>query len=477
MIIYFSEQPEAFIREQQRELLRASFSSMAFALRFDFLQYYLSQPSRVELVAFVYLSKENCRADISVAFFQFDQNFILSVDLLSDDLTSLQDFAKKSQVPWIDLSMPLALDPVKIPKPWGQEIWYTGVEVRGVSKVIAQGFTTPLPWVLALLPDYMAAGLEKKIILLKALNPLPDEVYGDLYFELHEKKQEVYVVTHVDEQAWNGKVGAIRLGFDNKKRVQYKSDHEFKFAYLTAVKNYEIVRYKIDKLLDCEQTKLGEEIDSPVNAATLQRLIAPIPEALNQQEQKARELMNSFSAVQPLQVGDVVTIPCFVPHALQHGVSTLEFQTPVYERKILSFAQKVLTQNHWDTEAALEKVLLDIPAQTAHRVVFVSESGAIKVEEIVSFDDFNVNRISLAPYTTYALPIQDSYALLIAVASSCKLLSQAFDVSVSAETALFLPHSLMSDIQQSLWVSTDDVAVQVLIASPSATLHRNDSSA
>jgi hypothetical protein len=57
----------------------------------------------------------------------------------------------------------------------------------------------------------------------------------------------------------------------------------------------------------------------------------------------------------------VIKIPLHVPHALQHGVRVVEFQTPAYERKIISFGQKVLTQKGWDVERALQLMQLDVP--------------------------------------------------------------------------------------------------------------------
>ncbi len=461
MIISFSENPEATIREQQSKLLANSNLDHAFALHFNFLQYYLAEPKEIELLALVYLTKNNSDIHVSAAIFSFNEPLKHTVESLSNNFSELQLFAQQQQVPWLNLSAPLTLEPVKISKPWGQEIWYTGIEARGQSNVIAQGFTTPLPWVLALMPEYLAAGLDKKIILLKTLDPLLDEVRGDLYFELHETKQEVYIVTHVDERAWKNNIGAIRLGFSNIIRAQYDSDEKFKAAYLNAVKTYEKIRRAIDGLADGSTDGLTNgTADGTTNSTTVNQC----PPELVKQEQQAREYMNNFSAVHPLQVGDVVKVPCYVPHALQHGVRTLEFQTPVYERKILSFAQKVLTQSHWDTEEALAKALCNTPEQKAHSVLFATENESIKVEEIVSFDDFRVVRISLTAYTTYSLPAQNSYGLIMPIANSCKVLSATLELNIPAETAMFIPHTLMSNTHESLWLSAGNAAVQILIA-------------
>ena len=103
--------------------------------------------------------------------------------------------------------------------------------------------------------------------------------------------------------------------------------------------------------------------------------------------------MNRFVARYPLTVGDVVIVPKLVPHALQHGVKVVEFQTPVYERKILSFGQKVLTQSHWDTVEALELADLDFAQLQAPEMLELDSH--LRIERIVNFDTFEVRRILL----------------------------------------------------------------------------------
>ena len=464
MIIYVAENPEVVIREQITELLANNYLEDAFAIQFTFQQYYLAKPIDIVLAALVHLTKKSSGIEISAAIFPFNENLTHNIKSLNTDLFTLQDFAQKNEVPWLNLSAPLTLDPVKIPKPWGQEIWYTGIEARGQANIIVGSYKTPLPWVLALMPEYLSAGLEKKITLLKTLDPLPDEVYGDLYFELHEHKQEVYIVTHIDERAWPNNIGAIRLGFDQTIRAQYKNDEKFKAAYLQSTETYEGIRGTIDVLLDKERIKNNIALDVTVDCAILKEWQKQLPQELVKQEQHARDDMNRFSALYPLAVGDVIKVPCYMPHALQHGVRTLEFQTPVYERKILSFAQRVLTQSHWDTKVALKDVFCGTPEPTELSILFGTENETIKVEEIVSFDDFRVIRISLAAYTTYSLPAQNSYGLIMPIATSCNILTSAFELNLTAETATFIPHALMSNKNESLWLSAGDVSVQVLIA-------------
>lgn len=205
--------------------------------------------------------------------------------------------------------------------------------------------------------------------LLKILDPFPDPVYGDLYFELHEEKREVYVVTRVDPASWPAGRGAIRYGFDLQVRAEYPDEQAFRSAYLRSVRAYEQVRREIDRCEDAWRNAEGYRPNDLVPATTLRRWRAAHPPALRRAEVEARRAMERFTQLLPVGVGDVIQVPTRLPHALQHGVRTVEFQTPVYERRILSFAQKVLTQDHWDTAAAVQQMRLEPPPPPPARSV------------------------------------------------------------------------------------------------------------
>ena len=306
---------------------------------------------------------------------------------------------------------PLELLPIHIAKPWGREIWYTGVERRGVCDFASPGGRTPIPWLQAVLPDDAVGAAGQALVLLKILDPAPQSVTGDLYFELHETKREVYVVTKVDETAWPDGVGYIRYGFDPVQVAAAVSEQEFRSAYLASVEAYEQVRRALDALPEGEP------------ASRLQREL----------EQQLRGAMNSFTHMRPLRAGDVVVVPPLLPHALQHGVRTIEFQTPVYERKILSFAQQVLTQDHWDTREALAQALLCPPHETPFECLR-QESG-IRVERIVDFPDFEVRRVCLEGGAALELEPVVDYALVMVIEGELALLGSTY----RAEQALLLP--------------------------------------
>ena len=102
----------------------------------------------------------------------------------------------------IHLDGPVALNPLRIAKPWGQEIWFSGIEQRGESTITQAGTTLLLSDYLSLAPKRLVRRAAP--LLLKILDPAPEPVTGNLYVETHNTKHEVYVVTEVDRGAWPG---------------------------------------------------------------------------------------------------------------------------------------------------------------------------------------------------------------------------------------------------------------------------------
>ena len=287
---------------------------------------------------------------------------------------------------------PIALSPLAIAKPWGREIWYTGVEERGVCRFATDSGETPVPWLQAVVPDIALGRAGEALVLLKILDPVSEPVTGDLYFELHEEKQEVYVVTHIDPQAWPDGTGYIRMGFHPDKLQSFAEDSAgFRAAYLAAVESYEVVRRQIDALPGDQQAALE----------------------LKGREVALRGQMDDFSHLLPLRTGDVVKVPLLTPHSLQHGVRTVEFQTPVYERKILSFAQKVLTQDHWDTKEAVAQMRLQTEDEQSFDIL--AQKEGLLVERIVDFSDFEVRRICLDQSGVLELQSLPGYGLIMVV--------------------------------------------------------------
>ena len=421
--------PERVLQQRLLQLPEQSGVEDSFVVEFIFQQYFLAGSPELELLAMYKLVRDGDGVQIFAAV--TDQ--IEQARQLLQSGQDIQSLAKQLHIPLMDLAAPTRLKTVAIPKPWGQEIWYTGIEERGQSLVTDGEFDTPLSWWLALAGQRLAAGKQQSVNLLKILDPLPEEVYGDLYFELHEEKREVYVVTHVDSGAWPAGEGAIRFGLNQQLRQQYADDDSFLAAYLDAVRSYEVVRRQIDGIFDARRQQQGITLDAPVTADQLKAWHSELPADLQQQEFALREAMNHFTAIKPLQVGDVVKVPCLTPHALQHGVRTVEFQTPVYERKILSFAQKVLTQGHWDTEDAARLMSLEKPEEGPLSVVETGEG--YKLESVVNFDDFQVFRLTLAVGCQWCVPVTGDYGLLMCIDGQ----ANCADMPLGEEQAVFLP--------------------------------------
>lgn len=341
--------------------------------------------------------------------------------------------AARAGVPVIDLGGPLLLAPVIVPKPWGQELWFTGIEVRGQSKVVGDDGCTSLHWLLSIAGCDVFGNARAPLNLLKILDPLPDPVYGDLYFELHRQKSEVYVVTGVHPDSWPDGCGAIRFGMAPGARREHSTDSDFRAAYLADVRIYQGIRRAIDTIQDGWRCMEGFDPNAPVPAATLRRWHAALAPELRLREARAREAMERHTHLAPLYVGDVVQIPPLLPHALQHGVRTVEFQTPVYERKILSFGQKVLTQDHWDTEEVVDEMRLDAPL--AGDIAVLADTPTLRYERIATFPDFVVERVRMSPASEWEMETDGVYALVMAVAG----MVNAGGKTLKPEAAVLVP--------------------------------------
>ena len=350
---------------------------------------------------------------------------------LSAALGAVDNEAAMAAMPRVRLDAPVRLQPVEIAKPWGRELWYTGVEARGESSVVGDGGTLALSVYLSMAPYRTCAN--QMPTLLKILDPRPEAVLGDLYFEVHETKQEVYVVTHVDRSAWPDGVGRIRFGMNPEVRARYGDDAAFRRAYLAAVQRYEATRRALDD---------GD---------------GALPSA--EQEVAERRAMDEFTNLAPLRIGDVVRVPVRLPHSLQHGVRVVEFQTPTYERQILSFAQRTVTQTGWDTAAAIDSIRLDIPDLANLEPV---RAG---VERLVEFDDFGAWRIRLDPGDSFVFPDHLPYAVIMGLAGS----TTAGQLNLGGEQAAFVPGSAirgLDGIPATSVSNAADATATFLIAAP-----------
>ena len=361
---------------------------------------YQSQPTSIQLQVILLHEAGEIYTIIS------DREFPLGTD--PDNLGELTAAANKVGSEPICLTRPFELETVSIQKPWGQEVWYSGIEQRGVSTVKS----VPLPWLLSVFGDYL--GCAGSPMLLKILAPFPEPNLGDLYFEMHEKKIEVYVVTQIDPDAWPTGSGKIRYGFDQDVIKEFESVGSFLDSYQLAVTEYRLIRNEVDAKLGSLKKQQGLVAADLFTPAEYNKLIAQIDPDLNAREEQLRKIMYRHTGMLDLSIGDVVTVAPMVPHSLQHGVRVIEFQTPHYERYILSFGQEVLTQDHWDTDSALAGARTEISTPTP--TVQISPG----LDLIADFDAFKVTRLMLEPGNS-TNTLHTNYTMIIGVAGEMAL--------------------------------------------------------
>ncbi|MDZ7685161.1 MAG: hypothetical protein U5O39_09315 [Gammaproteobacteria bacterium] len=114
----------------------------------------------------------------------------------------------------------------------------------------------------------------------------------------------------------------------------------------------------------------------------------------------------------------------------------IEFQTPHYKRYILSFAQKVLTQDHWDTQAAVERINRN--ARLDKSLEALEQGDGYRVERAAGFPAFEVLRVTLDAGSEFSFGMNGAYALVMTIYG---------DVAVNGtplapEAALLLPASM-----------------------------------
>jgi hypothetical protein len=365
-----------------------------------------------------------------------------------DPLAAVDWAARRARAAVVSTAEPLRLAPCLIPKPWGREVWYTGIERRGRAKVASATGETELPYAIGMFPAPIVGEDERPPVLLKALEPHPGESAGDLYLEVHREKWEVYVVLDVDRTAWPDGVGRLRAGLDSALLERYRARHGAAWEQavgedlLAAIRAYEPVRRRIDALLDDALRARGLDPAAGVPAALFDVVASALPAPLRQEERTLRLAVEAFLGNVPMGPGDVACLAPGVLHSLQHGVKVIEFQTPTYERLIAMFTQKVLTQPHWDTGEAIAR--MDKAAYTRTAPEPVHSAAGLTVERIVNFPGFQVFRHRLAPGATHPAAHRDgAYRVLIGIGGTGELMlpgGKTFELA--RETAYLLPAAL-----------------------------------
>jgi hypothetical protein len=343
----------------------------------------------------------------------------------------------------VSLNRGYKLQPVPIEKPWGREVWYTGIEERGVSQVeISNHQYVDLPILLSALGTSGVSSPGMSPILLKILEPSPDPKTGSLYFELHEKKEEVYIVSDVNVNAWPSCVGKMKYGVSQEQRSRFASDDEFKEVFKSLCLEYENCRKDIDNYLESVASQGLKSATIPSKASREDA----VPREWREKEAKLESEINRYVGWLDLRQGDVVKVQRRVPHSLQYGITVVEFQTPVYERLIVTFNQKVLTQSHWDVSKAFE--IMEINQPLAQNLLCLEDTDQIIIEQVVNFQDFEVLRMTQR-VGTYKLDLAKfGHSIIFALKNKITVIGDEV-VTLASGEACFIPAACSSILLES----------------------------
>ncbi len=315
----------------------------------------------------------------------------------------------------VPLDSPLELIPAQVAKPWGEEIWFSGIEARGESRVRVAGGSLPLLDYLSLAPARLCGA--QPVILLKMLDSRAEPITGELYFEIHEQKTEVYVVADVNRSLYPDGIGSVRFGMNQDKRGQFSDDEAFREAFLDAVRRF--------------------ESNSQATPPT---------------DNNFRQDMLSFVATEALRPGDSLIVPPGVPHSLQPGLQVIEFQTPVFERRIIYASQPVVTQSGWDSASAIADMSLDTPQGP--------RAGDDPDPLLAGLAEFSVSRLQLSDSQPQPLTRHGAYALCIALYGPVQIDCASSSLILQPGSAAFIPGSVGHTR------CCADQAAQLLIATP-----------
>jgi hypothetical protein len=299
----------------------------------------------------------------------------------------------------VPLSRPLRLVPVSVPKPWGQEIWHSGVEKRATSRVALltpRGLSVevPLPYVEIAL-EIARSEPQSALVLLKELDPFDVPFYGELYTEIHLQKSEIYLVTALGPNCCPSGRGFVKLGLQPSSSGARHPD-----TLSTALHAFESVRKKVDELLAAGGFDFAAQVASGANGPkTLHDAkLRLVPAELLEQEKQARHAASGLFRLHEIGLGDIVRVPTHTPHALQPGVRVIEFQTPHYERMILSSNQKVMTQAAWDVDSGIHLIAAgtgDAGKAAESAITHADAQTTEQVARIVAFDGLDVLEVRL----------------------------------------------------------------------------------
>lgn len=360
-------------------------------------------------------------------------------------------------IAYLESSKPYRLSPIEIKKPWGKEVWYTGIERRGVSSLKTPSGYLPLHYVNAVLPKRLkGSAFDSDVILLKILKT-KSNARGDLYIELHKKKEEVYVVDSIDQKVYKNKEAPLLYGMDEEK-IKKMGLESYKKLLLDEITSYEKHREKVDAQFHELCQKEGIDLNACLDEKQDKLLYGQIPKEIIQKDLKDYQKIRSFFGKSLLREGSVVRIEKGVPHSIPHGVRVVEFQNAYYERKIIAFNQKVLTQKRWDTKEALDVMKKSSPLNEPN--IFYEGDNYLE-RELAKFEDYTVDEIVIHPGYRHVNYAADFYQILYCLGNSLEVETEMDSMMLQKSEAIFIPIETTITIYNS---QTSDVSF--LIAYP-----------
>ena len=223
---------------------------------------------------------------------------------------------------------PLYIIPYKEPKVWGVdgigEYWY-GAETGGKSSLAkAEDESVPLVDIVSFAPEdflgqEVVTRFGMKLPLVKILTPK-----GRLSVQFHDKKNELWIVTGIDEASAKGEAKIV-LGFHINAIRNYGANVGWR--YKEALEKYGATLNALIDLMEYKGHKdlLKEKRDVIIAAREIDD--AEVQKYLKDLNSSGYEL-ESFYNYRSVKIGDVVPISSGTLHALGPGVEVVEPQIP-----------------------------------------------------------------------------------------------------------------------------------------------------
>ncbi len=331
---------------------------------------------------------------------------------------------------------PLYLKPYKEPKVWGVggigEYWYGAEEGEKSSLASLEGRTAPMIDVLngtaeEILGEKAIKKFGRLFPLVKILTPK-----GRLSVQFHEKKNELWIVTGVDETLAGGEAKLI-VGFSKEALDKYGEEVTKKYG-----EALDVYAKKLNTLIDIlEESASGKKaLEREKNAIAAAEVLGgkdtKSGEALSALE-NAKGTLETFYNYRTVKVGDVVPVPARTLHALGAGIEVVEPQIPGATQSTEDGATYPVRYYFPGYERPLSKKKLDTDRVGEIKAEFIEnipcevlkKTPQLAIERLPgNFEDkgLEVRRITIKMRAEEEIPHITSFHNLVAVAGSCKVI-------------------------------------------------------